>query len=107
MLCRVYTNIMDRKLLTAEKILGNAEVLIDYVSLKKLQIVTYPGYRAESKFYDIDILKKKYLMQKGILLFSLNKEIDAQDVLLDCMESIDGSFDPRILKECIQRLMTI
>lgn len=28
MLCRVYVNIMDRKLLTAEKILGNAEQLI-------------------------------------------------------------------------------
>jgi hypothetical protein len=28
MLCRVYVNIMDRKLLTAEEILGNAEQLI-------------------------------------------------------------------------------
>lgn len=46
-------------------------------------------------------------MQKGILLFQLNKEVDAQDVFLDCMESDDGSFDPRILRECILRLMKI
>ena len=47
---------MDRKLLTAEKILGNAEVLIDYVKMGKLEIVTYPEVREESKFYGIDIL---------------------------------------------------
>jgi hypothetical protein len=29
MLCRVYVNVMDRKILTAEKILGNAEQLIE------------------------------------------------------------------------------
>lgn len=31
MLCRVYANVMDRKLLTAEKILDNAEALIEHV----------------------------------------------------------------------------
>ena len=51
MLCRVYTNIKDRKLLTAEKILGNAETLIDYIKIKKLEIVTYPRIRAESNHY--------------------------------------------------------
>jgi hypothetical protein len=28
MLCRVYVNIMDKRVLTAEKILGNAEQII-------------------------------------------------------------------------------
>jgi hypothetical protein len=30
-LCRVFANVMDRKLLTAEKILGNAETLIAHL----------------------------------------------------------------------------
>jgi hypothetical protein len=78
MLCRVYANVMDRKLLTAEKILGNAEALLSQVEEGKyLKIVTYPKVRAESKFYHLDILRKKFLLQKGILLFSLNKELDA------------------------------
>lgn len=56
MLCRVYTNIKDRKLLTAEKILGNVETLIDYIILRKLEIITNPLVRAESKHYDFSIL---------------------------------------------------
>ena len=35
MLCRVYANSMDRKLLTAEKILGNAEALIYHIEHSK------------------------------------------------------------------------
>lgn len=73
---------------------------------KYLKIVTYPKVRAESKYYHLDILSKKFLLQKGILLFSLNKELDAQDSFLECMESGE-IFDPRIRKECISRLMTI
>ena len=101
MLCRVYTNIKDRKLLTAEKILGNAETLIDYLEMEELQIVTFPGIRAESNHFDFQTLKRKFLMQKGILFFNLNKEFDAQDVFLECMEMNNGNFDPRILKDCI------
>jgi len=42
MLCRVYVNVMDKKLLTAEKILDNAEVLIHHIEEgRALQIVTY------------------------------------------------------------------
>ena len=36
MLCRAYTNIMDKKVLTAEKILGNAEQLIHFIHKEKL-----------------------------------------------------------------------
>lgn len=43
-LCRVYVNVMDRKLLTAEKILGNAHSLIEHLKEGyKLMIVTYNG----------------------------------------------------------------
>jgi len=78
MLCRVYVNVMDRKLLTAEKILGNAELLIDQLKEGRyLKIVTFPEVRAESRYVHFDILQKKFLLQKGILLFSLNKEFDA------------------------------
>jgi len=35
MICRVYVNIMDRKLLTAEKILGNANDLLELVEENK------------------------------------------------------------------------
>ena len=86
MLCRVYINVMDRKLLTAEKILGNAEALIYHIEIsKKLEIVTHCPSRQESKSYNIDILKKKFLLQNGILLASLNKPMDAQDSLLECI----------------------
>ena len=69
---------MDRKLLTAEKILGNAEALIYHIEVsKELEIVTHFPSRQESVPYSIDILKKKYLLQNGILLASLNKPIDA------------------------------
>ena len=53
---------MDKKVLTAEKILGNAEQLIYYIHRGKLDIVTYPDFRAESKPYDLNILKKKFLL---------------------------------------------
>ena len=46
MICRVYANVMDRKLLTAEKILDNAEALIEHVEKgDSLEIVSYPGLR--------------------------------------------------------------
>jgi hypothetical protein len=49
---------------------------------------------------------KKLLMYRGILLHTLNKENDAQDSFLDCMES-GVTFDPRIRSECIRRIIQI
>ena len=72
MLCRVYANVMDRKLVTAEKILGHAELLIQQVmDGQHLEIVTCPEMRQESRPYHIDILRKKFFLQKGVLMFSL------------------------------------
>lgn len=63
MLCRTYVNIMDRKLLTAEKILGNAEQLIQQLKYRRhLRIVNFPKVRAGSQPIHIDILTKKFLL---------------------------------------------
>jgi hypothetical protein len=62
--------------------------------------------REGAKCYSLDILKKKYFLNKGILFESLNKPIDAQDAYLDCMET-GLSFDPKIRKECIERLINL
>lgn len=43
---------------------------------------------------------------KGILSHSLNKDMDAIDSFLACME-IPSEFDARIRKECIQRLQKL
>lgn len=47
-------------------------------------------------------------MTNGILHFALNKDNEAQDLFLDCMEfgSKIGA-DPRIRKECLTRLIKI
>ena len=91
---------MDRKLLTAEKILGNAHSLLQHLREGyKLKIVTYNGdeiqagqqsfykdYRQESKPLSLEYLEKLYLLQQGILFASLDKLKDAQDSFLTCME---------------------
>ena len=54
---------MDRKLLTAEKIIGNAWSLIKHIEKRKtLEIVTFPDLRQESKPININVLKKKYYL---------------------------------------------
>ena len=46
MLCRTYVNIMEKKLLTAEKILGWAENLINIIEKgRDLKIITAPELR--------------------------------------------------------------
>lgn len=39
-------------------------------------------------------------------MFSLNKDLEAQDSFLTCIET-GAVFDPRIRRECIKRLMVI
>ena len=62
MLCRAYTNAMDKKALTAEKILGNVQGLLEMIESGSLEIITFPKFRAGSKPYDFFHLKKKFLM---------------------------------------------
>ena len=70
MICRVYVNVQDRKLLTAEKILGNVEVLLKNLKNKQdIEIVKHPEIREDNgcKYYDYDLLEKKYWLMRGIL----------------------------------------
>lgn len=100
---------MDRKLLTAEKILDNVEFLMKELRPgreKNMRIVTLMSSRNYANFIPFEILMKKYLLQKGILNFHLNKLEEAQDCFLECMETHD-IFDPRIKKECIKNLIII
>ena len=54
---------MDKKLLTAEKILGNAESLIKIIEKgKTLSIITSPELRKECKPISLDVLRKKYFL---------------------------------------------
>ena len=107
MLCRGYANVTDKRSLTGERILDNVEALLKQVyEGKHLEIVTRPELRLGSQFYHIDILRKKALVQKGILSQSLGRDLEAQDCFLDCMET-GSQFDPRIRKECISRLMSL
>ena len=93
---------MDRKLLTAEKILWNAEVLLKHVEIgKEIMIITYPQIRQEADPLMLPDLKKLYELYKGILYTSLNKPQDAQDAFLECVQNCD---DPRIKKEGLVRL---
>jgi len=95
---------MDRKLLTAEKILGNADGLIRILQRgKHLRIVSSPGLRQESKPLSLEVLKKKYFLQKGILAATLNKPKDAQRAFLDCLQTGDSRIKGLRL-ECFKRL---
>lgn len=98
MLCRVYVNIMDKRVLTAEKILGNAEEIIKEINSSEsdLQIILNFKLRRDSQPYNITQLYKVYLLMKGIVSISLSKDDDAIDAYLECIEE-EKEFDPRIL----------
>jgi hypothetical protein len=107
MLTRVYINIMDRKLLTAEKILDNIEAIFKHISVsRKLEIVTDPKQRNECTYFSFDLLVKKFFVQKGILYTVFNKELEAQDLFLEGMV-FGTKFYPRIRKESLKRLMAL
>ena len=85
MLCRVYVNVQDRKLLTAEKILGNVASLLKCLEDgTKIEIVKHPEIRAENgcDYYDLDTLSKKYWLMRGILYQSLNRPYESRDSFL-------------------------
>ena len=62
MLCRAYTNVQDKKVLTAEKIIGMAENLINLIEDDQLEIVTFPEHRSNSNPYNLIMLKKKFFL---------------------------------------------
>jgi len=98
---------MDKKVLTAEKIIGMADNLIRLIENGQLQIITYPEMRAGSNPYSQILLKKKFLLHNGILQFALNKDDEAQDLFLECMATGDKMVDPRFRPECLTRIQII
>ena len=69
MLCRVYVNVMDKKLLTGEKILEHADRIIKNLNPAVIEaggsgfrIVTYPKIRNQAKHFPYEMLHKKFLL---------------------------------------------
>ena len=59
MLCRVYANVMDRKVTTAEQIIDHAEELLNMLlkgNRKQIEIVTDKEIRLGSNYYGLAIL---------------------------------------------------
>lgn len=109
---RVYVNVRDRRLLTAESILRNARDLLKHFEFDgnkrpSLRIISDPCVREESRPFQLETLKKKYKLVEGILMESLNKNQEAQDAFLTCMQLGDHYFIPSMRRECIIRLNSI
>lgn len=67
---RAYTNIRNKKLLTAEKLLDCASIMITFLEKGEIEIIY--DEREEAPVIPLDILKQKYLLNNGILYISLN-----------------------------------
>ena len=64
MIARAYVNLVDRKLLTAEKILGNVDELLNIaIKGEKLKIITDEYMRGGAAPYTINELRAKYYLQ--------------------------------------------
>jgi len=81
----------NRKILTAEKIIESARVLINFI--EKGKIVLNNEFRDETPAIPLDILKQKYLLHKGFLMIALNKDQDACRLFTQCMVSIPNIYD--------------
>jgi hypothetical protein len=107
-ICRAYLNIKAKKLLTAEKILDTAKILIskhaytvyhEYHELKREQVTTLKS-RPELPIIPLTILKQKYLLHKGHLMLTFNREKDAIKYFTHCMKTGEV-IDFRIKKDCL------
>lgn len=95
---RSYANIHNNKLLTAEKLLECASIMIGYIERGRLSIIEED--REEAPVIPIQILKQKYLMHSGYLYLALNRERMAAKLFTDCLRSGE-IYDPRIRRECV------
>lgn len=75
MISRAYSNLKNRKILTAEKMIESARILINFIESGRITIVQ--EYREEVPIIPLDILKQKYLLHKGYLMIELNRDQDA------------------------------
>lgn len=63
---------MNKKILTAEKILDYARKLITFIDKGNAQLDQ--DARDEVPIIDLDILKQQYLLNVGYLMIALNKD---------------------------------
>eukprot|EP00347_Sterkiella_histriomuscorum_P007084 403350315 len=101
---RSFANIHNNKLLTAEKLLECALIMINFIEKRRLYIIEEE--REEAPVIPIQILRQKYLMHSGLLYLALNREKMASKLFTECLRSGE-IYDPRIRKECVIQLRNI
>lgn len=69
--------------LTAEKLLECAKIMIDLLDKGELQIIEED--REEAPVVPLDILKQKFLLNKAILVYSLNQDRTACKLFTACL----------------------
>ena len=82
-ICRAYANLKNKKILTSEKLLESARSLINLVEKGRIKVLT--DGREDAPIAPIEILKQKYLLNKGYLMMALNKDQDACRCFTHCM----------------------
>jgi len=71
-IARGYAHNMDRKLLTAERVLRQAAELIKTVARARISID--PSVREGAPIIPLEILKQKYLFHRGLLALTFEDE---------------------------------
>ena len=99
MLHRVYVNYMQKKLLTAEKILDNSNILIEKLESRKIRLIA--ANRMEAMPIPLCILRQRYFLIQGILMMAFNKEKEAKQAFDSCL-TVGDIYDPRLKKECFE-----
>jgi len=104
---RAYANLQNKKLLTAEKLLEFAKLMITL--LDKSEDIEIQDDLVEREYADIiplDVLKQKYLLNSGILFIALNQDKTACRHFTDCLKTGE-IYDPRIRRDCVIQLQEI
>ena len=97
-------NLNNKKILTAEKILEIARVMIKYLDKGSTKLITEG--REGAPVIPLDVLKQKYLLHKGMLLVNLNKDQDGARCFTHCLRT-GAQYDVRVRKECAEQLFLI
>lgn len=96
---RAFANVQNKKLLTAEKLLECASIMLDYLEKGELELIY--DEREEAPVIPLDILKQKYLLNSGILYISLNQDKTACRLFTQCLRTGEV-YDPRIRRDCVR-----
>jgi hypothetical protein len=97
---RAYANLQNKKLLTAEKMLEFASVMIDLIENGEIEIIDDHVEREYAPVIPLPILKQKYLLNSGILFIALNQDKTACRLFTKCLR-VGEVYDPRIRRDCV------